>query len=89
MSILHSSMGVFHVFKIVQMIPKRNHIFLLFIILNNINTFVANVPILHPLKTLETFAGVFREDKMGTLAKNGLKINDLFLHNFKHRPLNG
>ena len=39
-----------------------------------INPFLANVPILHPLKTPENrrFSGVFREYKMGTLAGNGL-----------------
>ena len=40
-----------------------------------INPFLANVPILYPLKTSETlwFSGVFRGYKMGTLAGNGLK----------------
>ena len=40
------------------------------------NPFLANVPILHPLKTLENlcFTDVFREYKMETLARNGLKI---------------
>ena len=40
-----------------------------------INPFLANVPILHPLKTPENrrFAGVFSGCKMGTLARNGLK----------------
>ena len=38
------------------------------------NPFLANVPILHPLKTPESlsFSGVFRGFKMGTLARNGL-----------------
>ena len=39
-----------------------------------INPFLANVPILHALKTPENqrFSGVFRGCKMGTLVKNGL-----------------
>ena len=38
------------------------------------NTFLANVPVLYPLKTPENlcFPGIFREYKMGTLARNGL-----------------
>ena len=38
------------------------------------NPFLANVPILCPLKTPENFwfSGVFRGYKMGTLARNGL-----------------
>ena len=38
------------------------------------NPFLANVPILYPLKTPENqkFSGVFMGYKMGTLAKNGL-----------------
>ena len=41
---------------------------------NGLNPFLANVPILHPLKTPEklTFSGVFRGFKMGTLARNEL-----------------
>ena len=40
-----------------------------------VNPFLANVPILYPLKTPENqkFSGVFRGHKMGTLARNGLK----------------
>ena len=39
-----------------------------------LSSFLANVPILYPLKTPENlwFFGVFRRYKMGTLAKNGL-----------------
>ena len=39
------------------------------------NPFLANVPILYPLKTPENqkFSGVFRGYKMETLARNGLK----------------
>ena len=38
------------------------------------NPFLANVPILHPLKTPENqrFSGVFRGCSMGILARNGL-----------------
>ena len=40
------------------------------------NPFLANAPILHPLKTLKNqrFSGVFRGYNMGTTAKNGLKF---------------
>ena len=40
------------------------------------NPFLANIPILHPLKTPESqrFSGVFRGYKMGTIAKNELKF---------------
>ena len=40
------------------------------------NPFLANVPILYPLKTPQNqgFSGVFRGYKMGTLARNGSKI---------------
>ena len=43
--------------------------------LNTIDPFLAHVPILYPLKTQENlwFFGVFREYKMGTLARNGLR----------------
>ena len=43
--------------------------------LSVINPFLANAPILYPLKALENqrFSGVFREYKMGTLARNGLR----------------
>ena len=39
-----------------------------------INPILANVPILYPLKRPENlwFSSVFREYKMGTLARNGL-----------------
>ena len=39
------------------------------------NPFLANVPILYPLKTPENlwFSGVFRGYKMGTLARNRLR----------------
>ena len=39
-----------------------------------INSFLANIPILYPLKTPENlwFSGVFWGYKMGTLARNGL-----------------
>ena len=42
-----------------------------------INPFLANVPILYPLKTPENlwFSGVFRGYKIGTLAGNLLKIS--------------
>ena len=38
------------------------------------NPFLANVPNLYPLKTLENlwFSGVFRGYEMGTLTRNGL-----------------
>ena len=38
------------------------------------NPFLANVPILYPLKTPENFwfSGIFRGYKIGTLARNGL-----------------
>ena len=40
-----------------------------------VNSFQANVPILYPLKTPENrFSGVFKGCKMGTLARNGLKL---------------
>ena len=40
------------------------------------NPYLANVPILHPLKTPENlwFSGVFRGYKMRTLARNGLNV---------------
>ena len=43
--------------------------------LRSIKPFLANVPILYPLKTPENprFSGVFRAYKMGTLARNGLE----------------
>ena len=42
-----------------------------------INPFLANIPILYPLKTPENqrFCGVFRGYKMETLAGNGLNTN--------------
>ena len=42
----------------------------------NINLFLANVPILHPLKTPENlwFFGVFKGYKIGTLVRNGLTV---------------
>ena len=45
-----------------------------------LNSFLANVPILYPLKTSENqrFSGGFRRYKMGTLARNGL-ITYLFV----------
>ena len=41
---------------------------------HTINPFLANVPILYPLKAPENqrFSGVFRGYKIGTLARNGL-----------------
>ena len=43
------------------------------------NPYLASVPILYPLKTPENlwFSGVFRGYKMGTLARNGLKMPTL------------
>ena len=42
-----------------------------------INPFLANVPILYPLKTTESswLSGVFSGYKMGTLARNGVSSN--------------
>ena len=42
--------------------------------IHHLNLFLANVPILYPLKTPENqrFSGVFRGYKMGTLTRNGL-----------------
>ena len=50
------------------------HLFVYTMIL--VNPFLANVPILYPLKTPENqrFSDVFRGYKMGTLARNGLII---------------
>ena len=44
------------------------------------NSFLANVPILYPLKTPETlgFSGVFRRYKMRSLAKSGLNNSRQF-----------
>ena len=44
---------------------------------SSFNAFLANVPILNPLKTPENlwFSGVFRGYKMGTFARNGLIKN--------------
>ena len=44
-----------------------------------LNPFLANVPILYPLRTPENFwfSGVFRGYKMGTLARNGLRCGNL------------
>ena len=41
-----------------------------------VNPFLANVPILYPLKTPENqrFSGAFRGYKMGTMARNGLNF---------------
>ena len=52
------------------------------------NPFLANIPILYPLKTSENqrFSGVFRDYKMGTLARNGLMSGIcLSLHIFTGR----
>ena len=51
-----------------------------------IEAFLANVPILYPLKTTENqrFSGVFRGCKMGTLARNGSMTSKLL-----QRPLKG
>ena len=48
-----------------------------------LNPFLANVPVLYPLKALENlwFFGVFRGYKMGTLARNGLSFTK-YLHYF-------
>ena len=45
-----------------------------------IDPFLANVPILHPLKTPENerFSDVFRGYKLGTLATNGLIQEPVF-----------
>ena len=45
-----------------------------------VNPFLANVPILYPLKTPENlwFSGVFKGYKMGTLARYGLSCLDLY-----------
>ena len=44
------------------------------------NSFLANVPILYPLKTPEAlgFSGVFRRHKMRSLAKSGLNHSRQF-----------
>ena len=48
--------------------------FIWFVVNLVLNPFLANVPILYPLKPPENlwFSGVFRGYKMGTLARNGL-----------------
>ena len=64
----HSSMGVFHVFKIVQMVPNRatHHRYCL-------NLFLANAHNLYLLRISEDhwFSAVLRWYKMGTSARNG------------------
>ena len=42
---------------------------------HSVNPFLANAPILYPLKTPEnqSFSGVFRGYKMGILTRNGLR----------------
>ena len=51
--------------------------------INAFNPFLANVPILYPLKTPENqrFSGVFRGYKMGTLARNGLNVHRNYIPN--------
>ena len=51
-----------------------------------LNPFLANVPILYPLKTPKNlwFCGVFRGYKMGTLARNGLMNTYLMLFQFTY-----
>ena len=50
------------------------------IIAISLHPFLANIPILHSLKTPENqrFSGVLRECKIGTLARNELLIFKLF-----------
>ena len=60
---------------------------------NFLNPYLANVPILYPLKTPEnqSFSDVFRGYKMETLAKNGLisvSMNYFFLKSFEIILLN-
>ena len=63
-------MDVFHVFQIVQMVRNRAKDQNCFI---NLNPFLANVPILYPLKISESqkLSGVFMAYKIGTLSRNG------------------
>ena len=51
-----------------------------------VNPFLANIPILYSLKTLEKqrFSGVFREYKMGTLAKKRVHMLDIVQKNLTH-----
>ena len=51
----------------------------------SVDPFLANVPIIHPLKTPESlqFAGVFRRYKIGTLARNRLISKSWVLGNSK------
>ena len=49
--------------------------------LYTINPFLANIPILYPLKTTEnsTFSVVFRGYKMGTLARNRIILRNILI----------
>ena len=55
-----------------QLVEKLK--FLELVLVSMVNQFVANIPILYPLKTPESlwFCGFFKGYKMGTLARNGL-----------------
>ena len=46
-----------------------------------LNLFLANVPILYPLKTPENqiFSGVFKGYRMGTFARDGLSVDDKYI----------
>ena len=55
-----------------QLVEKLK--FLELVLVSMVNPFLANIPILYPLKTSESlwFCGFFKGYKMGTLARNGL-----------------
>ena len=57
-----------------KILKKVHHLLKLRASNKSINLFLANVPILYPVKTPENFwfSGVFMGYKMGTLARNGL-----------------
>ena len=61
--------------KIKIISKKQNQLPEVFYKKSVLNPFLANVPILYPLKTPENlwFSEVFRGYKMGTLARNGLR----------------
>lgn len=54
-------------------------------IIYNFNSFLANIPILQPLKISENLwsSGIFRGYKIRTLAKNWLRIQMLFSGGYK------
>ena len=79
-----SKESIGYINKTVKFCCPQTSLYFLLVSNISINPFLANVPILYPLKTLENLqnSGIFKGCKMRALARNWLMLQSLLLADF-------